>query len=876
MKYRLIYTFALFLTSLCMMAQSLPVLPSDAAVNQGVMPNGMAYYVVANKSAKGMADFALVQRTGRNTAGDSLSYKVVGLAKDALAQLPRLKDGSPQSFLTSHGVNPGQGGFVKVSENATVFLFDNVMLSGSASVLDSTLLVIMDIADRISTTDDEFIRKWYTPSDHAVIIAGDIDAKSVVDKLKYMSMMTPGHEPQVRHGYEWQGCDSMNFVCHADPVRDLATVSARWRMARTPREYMNTVQPAIYEMFVDELGRVVTERIRHILHEKGVPYASVSYDHVDSIESLCDESFTVTVIVRDNDAVQASSVLASVLSSVDSGGVSCGEFFLAKQGYMDELSESERKPLKRNSEYVERCVSAFLHNATLASQKEKLAFHQSRMLEDTAELRLFNSIASAILDDSENLTLEYANGVSCEDSLEVRTAFESAWKDYSEKGNNHVPVYEAVTALPGPSEKLKVSSTVVEPMSKGEIWTFANGFKVIYHRMPSYGNLYYALALNGGYSALSDLQQGEGAFLSDYLRLCRISGVSGRDFWHFLESEGVEMTSKVNISSTVISGHAPDGKAELLLKVLLAVLNQRDHDADEWAYHMKGERLLQESLTGSVQDRLSSIDKVLCPDYAYTSYKDADNVSDDLGIEADAFFSHLSSKTNDGVLVLVGDVDGYLLKKLLMTYAREFRTTDRAFARPKVDYRTVSGWTTYMLEGDVNSVDIVMSVPMPLTIDNRMAATLAAMMLKQSLARATVNTGMYLSMAYSFDVYPQERFSVMISLNEADADGFASDVELQGPVSALEILRDALRDLSHTPVSKTDLASYKALLVDRTKQQLADPRYWVESLVRRYVDGKDFTTGYESKIAAVSEEKVWEILASLNDGAKVEYTIRKK
>ena len=71
MKYRIVYTFAFFLISLGMMAQSLPVLPSDAAVNQGVMPNGMAYYVVANKSAKGMADFALVQRTGRNTAGDS-------------------------------------------------------------------------------------------------------------------------------------------------------------------------------------------------------------------------------------------------------------------------------------------------------------------------------------------------------------------------------------------------------------------------------------------------------------------------------------------------------------------------------------------------------------------------------------------------------------------------------------------------------------------------------------------------------------------------------------------------------------------------------------------------------------------------------------
>ena len=114
MKFRKLYIVTLLFVLIIpwmSVAQNLPLLPKDNSVNQGVMPNGMTYYVVGNSSAKGMADFGLVQKTGRSTVGDSLSGKVVDVAKDALAQLSRLGSKSPQSFLTAHGVNPGKDGF---------------------------------------------------------------------------------------------------------------------------------------------------------------------------------------------------------------------------------------------------------------------------------------------------------------------------------------------------------------------------------------------------------------------------------------------------------------------------------------------------------------------------------------------------------------------------------------------------------------------------------------------------------------------------------------------------------------------------------------------------------------------------------------------
>lgn len=863
------------LASLAVYAQELPLLPSDPAVTQGVLPNGMSYYIASNTSSKGMADFALVQKTGTRT-GDGPDRQAISVAKDAMTALPRLRSGSPQSFLTSHGVTPGRDGFVKVTENATVFLFDNVIISRNASVLDSTLLVLLDIVDRVSTTEDGYVRRWYSPSDQAVIVAGDVDPKSVVEKLRYMSLMTPPHESLPREEYVWEDVDTMTYVTTRDTLRNIATITATWRSPRTPREYMNTVQPAIYDMFVGELGHIAAQRISRVLHGMDIPVAAVSHKHVNSVESLADEQFMMSVSVAPEHAHEAAGALAHELAALDAGNASVEEFREARRAYFDAMKEEDRKPLRRNSDYVDRCVSAFLYNATLASQKEKLVFHSSRNLEDTTEMRLFNGIVSALMDSTRNLTLEYRQGRLQNDTSGIRQVFDSTWRKGYACRSDRKPDSLIKVQLPGPGPKARLRSTEVEPMSGGQIWTFSNGFKIIYRKMSAYDNVYYSLALNGGTGSIKDLEDGEGAYMSDYLGLCRIGGVPGSGFRKFLGSEGMTMDSEVSLTGMKISGHAPEDKVETMIRSLLAVLNSRSHDEKEFDYYVRTENLRHEILKGSVEERTAAIDSIMCPDYIYSSHKATGKLTTALGAKADAYYERQSSKVNDGVLVLVGDLDEVALKKILTTYAGAFRTTGKAFPRPLVRYQPVSGWSTYTMTGDVNSVDIVMSAPLTLTSDNIMAASVASLILRQSLSEAIVSTGMYLRLKYRFDIYPQERLSVMVSLNEAYKDGFSSDTHLTGPIDALRKVRNSISDLARTPVSASDLAAYKSLLKERLKFETEDPRYWTDAIAMRYTDGKDFTTGAAARIDAVTVDKVKAILASLNEGCKIEYTIRKR
>ena len=60
------------------------------------------------------------------------------------------------------------------------------------------------------------------------------------------------------------------------------------------------------------------------------------------------------------------------------------------------------------------------------------------------------------------------------------------------------------------------------------------------------------------------------------------------------------------------------------------------------------------------------------------------------------------------------------------------------------------------------------------------------------------------------------------------------------------------------------------------QQGTQSPEYWVNAILLRYLEGKDFTIGYDNKIDEVSAEDVRALLKSLDEAGKVEYIIRRK
>ena len=855
--------------AIIMPAQELPVLQADPAIRTGVLPNGTTYYVVSNSTIKGVADFALVQKTGTENIQDTAASKAVRTAQDALNSLPRCLAPTVQSFMTSHGAVPGADGFVKVSENATCFHFRDIIID-KPSVIDSTLLVIMDIIDRARTSDDPFLKKWYSPSDQAVIVSGDVNTDDVISRLYGMSMMVPASQPHQRIGYEWTPCDTASYVRVSSSSSKLGRLSATWRSPRTPASYMATVQPAIFEMYLAQLSIVVEDAMREALKAMDIPVASLSCSYVLSSRAWGDETFTLDVVVSEEDFLRAVEAASHVLACIDEGHVRMEDLLCVKRRCLDAANEQRSKPVRSNSQYVERCSDSFLYGSTLASLGTKVDFLYSRQVPDSTEMRLFSGIASALLDPSENLSVRYSAGFEPDS---VKAVFARSWSCASDTAASRRYTADDIPPLQTSGEKMKIRSEKPDHMSKGKVWTFSNGFTVVYRKMKTNGMMFYNLAQNSGYSAVADLKKGEGGYIADYLFLSRIGGMSGRDFLNVLNSEGISMDAYVGLTNMMISGYAPEDRLPLLMRSLAAVMNDRVPDDAASKYYARSESLRQELRKGTEEEGKVAIDSIMCPDYVYTPFKILNRVPDDLAVKADRYFRSQAEKMNDGLLILVGDMDETVVKKIMLSCVDGFRTTDRAFRRPQLRYQPASGWSTYTVDGNVNSVDVAMSVPMALTSDNVVAAELASMVLRKYLAAALEKTDYHITVKHDCKIYPQERLNVLITLVEAPVEGFSSDVRQVTPIEALAIVRSALSDMDEMKISSSELSAMKTRLKGRQAIETNDPFYWLNVISRRYLAGKDFTSGYDQKADAVTEARIKELLMSLNKGSKVEYVI---
>lgn len=772
--FRLLASVAVLVSSTIMpplFAQNLPLMPEDPAVHHAVLPDGLSCYVAENPYVKGFADYALVCRESGRTL---ISLRDVPAANE--------------------------------------------------SVTDSILIRMMMEVESLAV-----------PSGLAVIACGDLKADEMMRKLRYMSYMIPASEPVPGAVLSSQKQSEVVFEVQTDDAVGLATVVAHWRAPRTPVSLMNTVQTAVYEKTVNEMGTIVCSRVRKALRDRRIPVADVVFRHVGSLEMVSDETFRFEVTVRDTSVADAEDALRTTLASVDVYGASANELIIAEDVYFSGLDSRRYGYDRTNAAYVQMCTRAFLMNTPLAASAQRLDFLRSKSISAQTREQIFSGIASALIDMPSDVGSD-------------------ALKPYFNASDT--------LAFPSPGPVAKLRSSKKEPLSGGVVWTFSNGFRIIYKKMPTGGKLHYALAMNGGYGDVSDLANGEGAFMSDYLDLCNISGMSARDFKRTLLLSGITMNQKVNLSNIMISGEVRDGNAPLLMKALLAVANERSRNAEDVAYYIQSEGLRLQYAPADVR---TVVDSLMCPDYKYSPYKSEGNVSEDFAAKAEGLFARMSSKMNDGVLVLVGDMDESDLRKAILPYVGGFRTTEGFSRRTVVQYQPVSGSMTYNVDGPYDMMMVALSARLPMTADNYMAAEAAAMVMKHIVSDALAPYGVDVQLRYARMIYPEDRLSVMLMIRGEDVS--------QDMLSAM---RRAVAGASGSDVEADYIAACKAYMKHKYAVQMKEPAYWLQAMAMRYLDGKDYTTGYASKIDAVTENDVRRILDLLEMGSKIEYIINKE
>lgn len=854
------------ITPIIVPAATLPKLPDSDKITTGTLANGIRYYIVTNPTHKGTADIALVQKAGK------LDEPVVhrgGTGVQAMASLTDLphfsiSEYSPFSFLKGNSIRPDKSGYVTVSENATIYRFNDLLQANKPDIVDSTLLMVFDIIGR----DNRPIGQLYSPSDQAIIISGDINAGALLGKMDMLSMFVNKKNGVAREKrYEWQDRERAFKMIHS--WTDNA-VEAQFRSPRAPFEEMGTVLPLVSSRYAKELEIILKRRLFQALSSEGVPYRDISFSYRSGSDNPGDETTTVGISTSAEYLEKAAAILARTLACLDENGVSAKEYSNAQNKLALELLEEYGSPVVENSKYVDKCISAFLYGSSLASDDTNLDFFLDRNMPVEQATTLFNNYISALLDKSANLTVRCTADTYRTSEESVSKAFTEGWKVSGDR-NGGFRSSPDTTKLKKQNGKLKVKIENPEPLFGGTMITYANGIKVIYRRTPTKGMINYAWLLKGGYGSMPDLKEGEGPYIQDMLGLYRVGDMSGAEFADMLNGNGISMQSEVSLSGFTVMGSAKADKLRLLMKSLHALASDRSIDMDAYNYYRECQALQDHG-----NDMYAKLDSLMTKDLSISPYKRSITLSDDLPKRAEKYYDNVFGRMNDGVLIIVGDVSETSVRSAMSQYLGSFRT-DRAYTyRSKLKDNRIAGRKTVYEWGKEPEIGIAMSAQINYTSDNYMAACVAATAMEEAVADAVASSGWTMDAISHVALFPDESLNMSITLSQVNPNGLpASLASVDSADIVLSKARKAIYRLGTEGITPEVLNTGKTVVMNYYDSWKGDPRTIGTILALRYSYGKDIFTNYGGKIAAVSAEKVNPILKDLSRGGIAEYVVRK-
>ena len=815
-------------------AQTLPSLPVDSRIRKGTLRCGVTYYMVTNPSAKGYADIAIIQRDQSSSA----------------APLDELDT----QFLSRMGVAPSQDGYLSDVDGSSVYHFRDVPCY-KPEVLDSMLLY-------------SFAQVTLSKAQQAVVVSGDIDPVELKKKMDIFSMMVPrmlvkeNHKPD----YVWEPSPAPWVeVYPADSP--ITVVSVTYSGARVPFDYMNTAQAIVSDLFGDELQVVLRHRLARNLKDAGIPYGNIGFESLRSMDYGGDEQYTVQVSVAREQADAAMRVIASTLAELDEKGASATEFSDAKKVLTPSLRSRAASSPSLDDD-VRRCTANFLYGAHLAPYSESMRYFARKNLSDATETRYFNQFANALMGQLENLTLEFFGAPDTLDKDQALFNYNLAYlygsviptgKEYSWHSADS-------SRLEVSGSKIKIKAEKAEPVTGGTVWTFTNGMRVVFKPVAGSGVFHYALQLNGGLGAVQGLQEGEGGYIGDMLSLYNVAGIPAPAFRDLLAAGGVSMETELSVNSFSLKGEAPSDQFQFLLKVLVALANERRINLEEYQLYRRNQALAQPSVTDLLYQRL-------VPGFVYTSNKLPGKLTSETPVKAHKYYNERFANMQDGVLILSGDLQEESVKKLLLRYLGAFQVQKAAAGRKQVSMNVEKKAVTQSIQGYPKGIYILMDGEYALTSDHFYTSQVAARALRQALVKSLAPYGYTVQVETNSFAQPQERFQLQITCQPASLTGLPSTTLPQDSEHVLTVIRDAIAAAAKAPVDPADLKGWKDRLLADVKLQLASPSGFVNTLLDRYADNKDIASRYSESISAINEARVQDFLATLAAGGRIEYLV---
>ena len=430
-------------------------LPFDPAVRQGVLDNGLRYYVRANTEPEGRAELRLAVNAGSILEDEDQQGLAHFLEHMAFNGTERFAEPELVRYLEGVGTRFGPDLNAYTSFDETVYQLQ--VPTDSADVFTTGLDVLREWAGRITLADSaverergvvleewrlgrgaqqriqretfpvlyagsqyaerlpigqpeiietaptealrRFYTDWYRPNLMAVVVVGDVDvdATEAMIRERFASLTNPP-SPRDRTLFQVPLHDETRYVVATDPEAPQTVVQISYKL---PADHTRTVGDLREDLVGALFFSALNARLDEIRQQPGAPFAIAFAGSGSGIRTL--DGATLVALAGDGQITDAIGALATEAERARRYGITAGEFERIKadvlRSFESSVAEQDNQP-SRN--LAQAYVQSFLQDEPVVAPSD--AFELVQALMPSITLAEVNAVAEELV-AAENRTV---------------------------------------------------------------------------------------------------------------------------------------------------------------------------------------------------------------------------------------------------------------------------------------------------------------------------------------------------------------------------------------------------------------------------------------------------------------------------------------
>ena len=912
-------------------------IPADKEIRQGVLPNGLTYYIRHNEKPKGMANFYIVHDVGAAQEGDNQQGLAHFLEHMAFNGTKNYPDKTMIEYLEKIGVKFGANLNAFTSWDLTQYFMTDVPVARE-SVIDSTLMILHDWSHFIALEEEEidnergvikeelrtrdgaswrstiamlkavgkgsiyaernligyleglesftyqdirdFYHKWYRPDYQAVVVVGDIDVDAVEHKIKTImaDIPAPAADAAQKEIVVIPDNEEPIVSIFTDPEQQYSQVNVIYKSPAMPKDMRGLMAAELVDVMTSLIDRMASERLQDMSEKPNAPFIQADFGALGSF-GICPTLNVTTggAVTKDGELLAGYKAILTEMERIRRWGFTEGEFERAKAKVLAGLeTQYNSRDDRKHAFWAQRCINNFREGTPMPSAETE--YQLDKQLVEMMNVMMINQVAQQLYQPGKNMVVivnaPAKDGVAVPTEAELLAALQEVTASEIEALKDDVVIEPLI------AEGVVLKGSKVKKVAQNEAmgtteWTLKNGVKAVLKQTDYEADRIRLNAISeGGAAIFSDEDFWTAQLMTSVMSESGISKFSASDLRKQLAGKVASAGANVGMYDHSVLGQASLKDVETMLQLVYLQFTAPRFDKGDFDNFIN-------RISPLLVNQESNPDFIFSKEVMKTIYGDSprrqqvsvDNLAKVNFDRLDDVHSKLYANAKDFTFYFVGNMSAEELKPLVEKYIGSLPV------EKKVTNAATDDGVREVRGGVVNDFRQTMEQPKVSVLFYYVGDE--AYNLKNSLVMEFFSSA--LDNRYLKSIREEKGGTYGVGVRGSlDAEPieeyslmiqFDTNEQMADELSAI-VVAEIEKIAAEGPLAE-DMAKTREFLVKDYTKQIKNNSYWANAINEYYKHNVDIVNGYEAAVESVTSEDVQALAKKiLADGNLIKVVMR--